>query len=137
MTDSIVDQSGEIAPELFPGVFVPLGKWLRPKPEEFCWTFNITPLTGLHCEANHIEYVSNRDPTGPIVQGSRLGAGGRKIPEAGVTAASVAIASGRESEGQKARAEQHKAGCGEGEEALGNEVMMMHVTSSFSEARRN
>jgi hypothetical protein len=45
--------------------------------------------------------------------------------------------SGCQSKSKEAGAEQYEASGGEGEEALGNEVMMTHVTSSFSEARRN
>ena len=44
---------------------------------------------------------------------------------------------GGEGESQQAGAEQHETGCGEGQEAVGNEVMMAHVTSSFSDARPN
>jgi len=44
---------------------------------------------------------------------------------------------GGESESQEAGAEQHETGCSEGQEAVGNEVMMAHVTSSFSDARPN
>jgi hypothetical protein len=45
--------------------------------------------------------------------------------------------SGHESEGQEARAEQDQTGCGQGQETVGDRIMMAHVTSSFSEARPN
>src|SRR5690349_24514064 len=68
MTDSVVDQSGEAAPRLFPGVFAPLGKWLRPKRAKFRWNASIERVMGLRCEANHSEYVSRTDLTSLILQ---------------------------------------------------------------------
>lgn len=47
------------------------------------------------------------------------------------------LVSGDEHESQKARAEQHKTSCGQGQEPVGNKVMMAHVTSSLSDARPN
>ena len=43
----------------------------------------------------------------------------------------------REGEGQEARAEQHKSGCSQGQETVGDKVMMAHVTPSLSDARPN
>lgn len=53
----------------------------------------------------------------------------------GGSAASVnmELVSGDEGESQKAGAEQHEAGCGQGQEAVGDRIMMTHVTSSFSQ----
>jgi hypothetical protein len=48
-----------------------------------------------------------------------------------------AARSGHENEGQEARAEQDQTGCGQGQETVGDRIMMAHVTSSFSEARPN
>jgi len=48
-----------------------------------------------------------------------------------------AARSGHEREGQKARAEQDQTGCGQGQETVGDRIVMAHVTSSFSEARPN
>jgi hypothetical protein len=62
---------------------------------------------------------------------------GRQIPEAGGRLRQYRLLSGGEGEGQKTGAEQHEAGCGQGQEAVGNKVMMAHVTSSFSDARPN
>jgi len=52
-------------------------------------------------------------------------------------AAAVLDRSGHEGEGQEARAEQDEAGCGQGQETVGDRIMMAHVTSSFSDARPN
>jgi len=46
-------------------------------------------------------------------------------------------ASGDESEGQKARAEQHEADCGQSKKTVGDKVMMAHETPSLSDARPN
>ncbi len=45
--------------------------------------------------------------------------------------------SGDEGEGQKAGAEQHETGSRQGKEAVGDKVMMAHVTPSLSDARPN
>ncbi len=43
----------------------------------------------------------------------------------------LAARSGHENEGQEARAEQDQTGCGQGQETVGDRIMMAHVTSSF------
>jgi hypothetical protein len=45
--------------------------------------------------------------------------------------------SGDESEGQKARAEQHEADRRKGKKTVGDKVMMAHEISSLSDARPN
>src|ERR1700754_2285067 len=68
--------------------------------------------------------VSKVDPSGPE-RASKMK--NRRAYRAGRGAANRQL--GRKSEGQQARAEQHEAGCGQGQETVGDKVMMAHVTS--------
>ena len=54
--------------------------------------------------------------------------GGRKLPQG---EGQRATRSGHENEGQEARAEQDQTGCGQGQETVGDRIMMAHMTSSF------
>jgi hypothetical protein len=63
---------------------------------------------------------------------------GRQLPKGGpARLRRYWFVSGGEGENQEAGAEQYETGCGQGKEAVGNKVMMAHVTSSFSDARPN
>lgn len=77
-----------------------------------------------------------RQQTGPFRSArtrKNEGVGDRKWPQAyGQRSAK----SGHESEGQEARAEQDQTGCSQGQETVGDRIMMAHVTSSFPKLAR-
>ena len=71
--------------------------------------------------------------SGPI--GSILAS--RNSPDVEARWASFRKALGRKSESEQAGAKQHETGCGQGKEALGDKVMVAHVTPSRPNARPN
>src|ERR1700757_1780955 len=80
-----------------------------------------------------VDWVSDIDPfEGPAASGQRAGGAGLPAPLGYRTSCSD-----DEGEGQQARAEKSKSRRGQGEVAIGNEVVISHDTPSDLNARRN
>jgi hypothetical protein len=82
-----------------------------------------------------VDWVSDMDPfERPVASGPAVRAGGAGLPAPFGYRTSC---SRDEGEGQQARAEKSKSRRGQGEVAIGNEVVISHDTPSDLNARRN
>jgi hypothetical protein len=121
----------------FPAVVALEGKWLRFRPLKFRQNL-FGEISSRVCDRFAARQSSIRQQCGPFgsAHASKTEES-RRTQNAAKREGSALPWSGHESEGQEARAEQDQTGSGQGQETVGDRIMMAHVTSSFSDARPN